>query len=90
MVLEKSQKKCSMNLIRTLNQYEVPYPENFWSRFTRFGVQKKTISTLRKSLFSYQTDKPISFVLNVLQVGHLRTLFFNQVWCDRRKTRIFH
>ena len=40
MVLEKSQKKCSMNLIRTLNQYEVPYPENFWSRFTRFGVQK--------------------------------------------------
>lgn len=36
---------------------------------------QKTISTLRKSLFSYQTDKPISFVLNVLQVGHLRTLF---------------
>ena len=54
-----------------------------------FGAGLPALAS-KKCLFSYQTDKPISFVLNVLQVGHLRTLFFNQVWYDRRKTRIFH
>lgn len=51
---------------------------------------KKSSSTLLKSLFFYQTDTLISFVLNLLKAGDLRRSLLNQVWYDRTKTQIFY
>ena len=48
-------------------------------------MHKKLSSTLLHSFYFYKTDKLISFVLNLLKVGHLRGLILNQVWYVKKK-----
>ena len=65
----------------------VPYPGNFWSRYTGVGAQKIEQYSTQKFLFIRQIN---SFLLSVLKVGHLTRLLLSQLWYGRRKPRKFH
>ena len=71
------------------------HPSTVSRKLLRAGIPlwspRKSSSTLHNSFFFfYKADKLISFVLNLLKGGHLRSLLLSQVCYGRRKTRKFH